>query len=293
MGFGDILPVVAGLAIGIGLVVLFSVMHKPDFMLTDEELVSKYGKLGEVKYFLEKFPDARTEVNRNPNDDNLEISFIIEKRIYPASGFDAGIHSLTVSVLARPYQSTLSISCGLGGVSTSGELENTDEIDFAEQWCFQTAATEKQLTIAVNAVNGRYLGLREAIVVEPRVIAEFPLLQNMIAEAEKAGTEELVIVYRNVSLSEAELLLKERGLAFTRTCLELVCYDERSSFIRFGNDVSYMIRMFEGNDPFGIENGGMTGVFVPDTSEDEVNDRMLVSEGNDEATNIEIEYNEN
>ncbi|HEU4605884.1 MAG TPA: hypothetical protein VFS46_06565, partial [Nitrososphaera sp.] len=151
MDEGSGAPVAAGLAIGITFVVVFSVVLKPDFMLTDEELISKYSDLAEVKYFLEKYPDAKVEVNRNPYEEDAEISFTVERQIYPSGQFYTGIHSLTVWVLAQPYHPAFSISCGLGWMSTAGELKNTGEIDSIEQWCFQTAATEQQLTIAVNS----------------------------------------------------------------------------------------------------------------------------------------------
>jgi hypothetical protein len=134
---GSSLPVIAGLAIGVAFVVLFSALIKPDFMLSDEELISKYSELAEVKYFLNKYPDAKAEVNRNPHERGSEVLFSVERQIYPSGQFYTGIHSLTVSVSAKPFHPTLFISCGLGGISTLGSLEGTDTIDATEQRCFQ------------------------------------------------------------------------------------------------------------------------------------------------------------
>lgn len=287
MGEGSGAPVAAGLAIGIAFVMVFSVVLKPDFMLTDEELISKYSELAEVKYFLEKYPDAGAEVNRNPNEENLRISFTVERQIYPPGQFYTGIHSLTVSVFAQPYHAAL-ISCGLGGISSMGSLESTDAIDVMEQRCFQTVTAEQQLTIAVNSKEGTGLGLRSALIIEREVIAEYPLLQNMIAEADKKPE---VIIRSNIAASDAQSLIGDERLWFETTCLEIVCYDEISSFINFGNNTSYLIRIFEGDDPFdggkGDYTDAETGIFSPETG---VGEPIGVVEVDDNNTTIEIEY---
>jgi hypothetical protein len=288
---GSTIPVIAGLAVGIVLVALFSVMFKPDSMLTDEELVSKYSKIAEVRYFLDKYSDATAEVNRNPYDEYLTISFGVERQVDPPSYFYSGVHTLGIHLYTKPNHLSLAIYCGTNGMTGESGLSGIVMVDQVEEECFQTSYREQQFTVAASSVNGKNLGLRQATIVDPQVIAEYPLLQNMIAQVDKAGTKELDIFYRSIGNSEATFLTDER-LAFAQTCLELVCYDELSTFINFGHETSYLIRIFVGDDPFGIRTDAETGVFVPDPSESELNGGVIVIEENDENTKIEIEYNE-
>jgi hypothetical protein len=77
----------------------------------------------------------------------------------------------------------------------------------------------------------------------------------------------------------------------------MVCYDELSSFINFGDgDKSYMIRVFAYEDPFYIvrqsEDDAETGMFVPDESGDELMGAVLVEGVSEGDTNIEITYND-
>lgn len=53
------IPVIAGLTIGIGFLVLFSVLFRPTSVLSDSKLLSSYSELAEVKYFFDKYPDAK------------------------------------------------------------------------------------------------------------------------------------------------------------------------------------------------------------------------------------------
>lgn len=282
---GEVAPVIAGLIVGVLFVALFSSTIKPDFMLTDKELISKYSELAQVKYFLEKYPDARAEVSRSPYEAGPLVSFSAERQVYPSGQFYTGIHSLTVSVNTRPYP-TLLITCGLGWVSTMGSLESTDTIDAIEQQCFQPE--EQQMTIAVNSKEGAGLGLRSALAIEREVIAEYPFLQNLVEEAEKKPE---IIIRSTISTSDAQLLIGDERLQFETTCLEIVCYDEVSSFVNFGDNTSYLIRIFESEDQFdaGSGDGAETGVFSPET---EVGKPVEVVEVNDNSIEILIEYEE-
>jgi hypothetical protein len=136
---GEGAPVVAGLALGVAFIIVFAITLKPDFLLSDDELVSKYSKIPEISYFLEKYPDAAVEVSRDPNEQYLGVSFTVERQVSPPRAFDAGTHTLGVSVVSvGPFKPVLSISCGLGGITSEASFESIETIDFTEQWCFQT-----------------------------------------------------------------------------------------------------------------------------------------------------------
>jgi hypothetical protein len=138
MGDATTVPVVSGLAIGIAFIMLVSSMPKPDSLLSDEELIAKYSKLPEIKYFLGKYPDAKVEVDRNPHEQYFVILFTAERQVNPERRFDSGIHSLGVSVHAPPFrQAVLFISCGAGGMTTDRAVESIETIEDTEKWCFQ------------------------------------------------------------------------------------------------------------------------------------------------------------
>jgi len=143
MGDSVSAPVIAGLAVGIALVTFFSVMIKPDSALSDKELVSKYSKVPEVSYFLDKYPDAKTEVDRNPVEEYLTVSFTIERHLAPSSVFYSGNHTLGVNVYAKPNHLSLAIFCGMGGMTGEWGLSGMDMIDEAEKECFQTTTREE------------------------------------------------------------------------------------------------------------------------------------------------------
>jgi hypothetical protein len=135
--------VITGLAAGIGFIVLFSVMLKPDFMLSDEELVAKYNKLAEVKYFLEKHPDAKAEVTRSPNDNYLAISYRIEGQVAPPSQLYTGVNVFGIDVYAKPNHLSLGIFCGVyHGVTIGWGLADIASIDEAEKNCFPVSENE-------------------------------------------------------------------------------------------------------------------------------------------------------
>jgi hypothetical protein len=139
---GSSVPVVAGLAIGIAFIVLFSVVLKPDFILTDQELISKYGKLSEVKYFREKYPDAKAEVNRNPNEESLRVSFSFERQAQPPTDWYSGINTFGITVYSEPNHLSLATSCAASqGVTIEMGFDNITSIDEAEKNCFHTAST--------------------------------------------------------------------------------------------------------------------------------------------------------
>lgn len=110
---GSTFPVMAGLAIGIAFVVLFSAMLKPDFILSDEELVAKYSKLAEVRFFLDKYPEAKAAVSRSPNENDLQISYTVERQVEPPSELHTGINTFGIHVYTRPNHLSLGLSCGV------------------------------------------------------------------------------------------------------------------------------------------------------------------------------------
>jgi hypothetical protein len=135
----SILPVIAGLAIGLAFVVLLSMNLRLDNTLSDEELIAKYSKLPETRYFLEKHPDAKADVDRISHENALMVSFSVEKQVAPASDFYSGINIFSVTAYNnRLTQLNLSVECGSNGMTVGVGLADVSGIDAAEEWCFQT-----------------------------------------------------------------------------------------------------------------------------------------------------------
>ena len=134
------LPVVAGLAVGIGFMVLFAIILRPDLTLSDQELIAKYSKLAEIHYFLEKHPDAKAEVGRYPYEQALSVSYSVEKQVDPVSGLYTGINVLTITADKNELNHlTLSIDCTVSrGVTVQSNFDDVSAIGTAEEWCFQT-----------------------------------------------------------------------------------------------------------------------------------------------------------
>ena len=134
------LPVIAGLVVGIAFVLLFAMSLRLDNTLSDDELIAKYSKLPEMRYFLEKHPDAIGTVYRYPNEQALSVSFSVEKRVAPESTWNSGINILSVSVYNNKLtQLTLGVECGVSqGLTVGLGLVDISGIDGAEEWCFQT-----------------------------------------------------------------------------------------------------------------------------------------------------------
>lgn len=152
---GAAAPVISGLAVGIALVVLFSVMIIPNSMLSDEDIISKYSEILEVRYFLDKYPDAIAEVNRNPNDEYLMITFSVEKKVFdlPTNSQNengetavflgnTGVHLLGINVYTKPNHLSLAIFCGMVGMTGEWGLNGIDMVDEAEKECFQATTGE-------------------------------------------------------------------------------------------------------------------------------------------------------
>nr|AFK24814.1 hypothetical protein Josef01_02j05_25 [uncultured archaeon] len=244
---GSLLPVIAGLAIGIGFVIAFTLVVGN---LPPEDVD---GCCDEVE--------------------DITFNEVIDLGIRDERSADTEV--------------------GLFEPDNSGdELNEIDPLAFGDVFDFNFR--DKGLTVAVNAVDGRYIGFFSAREIEPTVIAAYPLLQEMIEEADRAGTKELVIIYRNIRGNEAADFLTDGRLAFAQTRLELARYDEVSSFIHFGNDTSYIIRVFEAEngDPFAPDDdsGDETGIFEPEIG---VGEPIPVEASSGNETNIEITYNEN
>jgi len=134
---GSLVPVIAGLAAGIALVVLFAVALKPDSMMSDDEIISKYSKIPEVRYFLDKYPDAKADVDRNPFEEFLTISFTVEKQIDQPAGWYTGTHNLGVNIYTKPNHVSLAIFCGMGGMTGEEGLSGINTIDAVEQEYFR------------------------------------------------------------------------------------------------------------------------------------------------------------
>lgn len=120
-------------------VVVFSVVLKPDFLLSDDELISKYSKIAEVRHFLEKYPDAKAEVSRSPYEKYFEISYNVERQVEPPSVLYTGINIFGINVYNRPNHLSLAISCGVSqGLTFELGFDDINAIDEAEKNCFQT-----------------------------------------------------------------------------------------------------------------------------------------------------------
>jgi hypothetical protein len=214
----------------------------------------------------------------------------------PPSYFYTGAHTLGIEVYTTSLDHTLFISCGKEGVTSASVLHEISTIDKVEMDCFQTSYREQQFTIAANRVDGTNLGLRQADLADRSVIEEYWLLDDIISQLDKAGPQEYTVVYKNIDPNQATKFLLDNRLFFMQTCLEIVCYDELSSFINLGEDKSYMIRVFAYEDPFHIvgqsEADSETGIFVPDESGDELMGAVFVEEESEGDTSIEITYND-
>lgn len=156
------IPVLVGLAVGISFVLLIAMTLRPDNTLSDEELIAKYSKLGEISYFLEKYPDARGAVERLPREDALLISFSAEKQVAPPSEFDAGINVLSVSAYVdKPNHLALSVDCGASHGITAGVglahigvgIADFSTIDAWENICFQPSADGSTIFEPDNSVD--------------------------------------------------------------------------------------------------------------------------------------------
>lgn len=84
MGDSVVTPVIVGLAIGIALIVLFSLAYKPSLSFSDVELIGKTKTSEKVQLFLQKYPDAKITVARL--ELGTEVTYAAEK---PVTNLDA------------------------------------------------------------------------------------------------------------------------------------------------------------------------------------------------------------
>lgn len=284
MAGGSSLSVVAGLAVGIAFIILFSIAPRLDFLLSDREIISKYSNLPEVRYFLDKYPDAKAEVDRSHSERYIWVSFTVEEQVTPPSGLDTGIHVLTVSVLGRPFQPVLEISCGLDGMTGSGPLQSIEAIDSTEQWCFQSSGAEPARVIEVSYPGGR-VGLFHFTPIQPEAIFDYPFLQDMMKEAKINDRE---IVSADIPASQAETLVADSRFHFDRICFDGggACSDELGSFVELGEDTReyYVIRILDKVEPDNQQ--AETGAF----NEENAGRSVPVEVANDDGTSVEITY---
>ena len=137
---GAAFPVIAGLAVGIGFVILFFVMLKPAFTLSDRELISKYSELAQVKYFLEKYPDAKAEVSRGLNGNSVKIVYSVERQVEQPSGLHTGTNTLRLHVYTRPdpyHPRQFELACKVHqGMMIGWTFADTGAMDEADKTCF-------------------------------------------------------------------------------------------------------------------------------------------------------------
>ena len=135
----SLIPVIAGLAIGIAFVGSFAIVLRPDILLSDNELIAKYSKFDMIRYFIERHPDAEAKVERYLPQQVLSVSYSVEKQVEPASDLYSGINTLKVSADNRRNHLTFSISCGVHqGVTIEYTSDEISAIDAGEENCFQT-----------------------------------------------------------------------------------------------------------------------------------------------------------
>jgi hypothetical protein len=139
------IPVISGLVIGSVFVIVVALAMASDTTLSDEAIVAKYSKISEVRHFLEKHPDAQTEVERIPNEQATIVYFRVEKQVEPASEWNSGVNVLSVSAYVdktsgRP---TLGVDCGSQGMTIGVGIVDKITIDEWEAICFLMPSAEE------------------------------------------------------------------------------------------------------------------------------------------------------
>jgi hypothetical protein len=150
------LSVIAGLAIGIAFVLLFSMAWRLDNTLSDDEIIAKYSQLTEIRYFLEKYPDAQAEVERIPSGQTTIVHFRAERQVESGSEMYSGVNVLSVSAYIDKLNGlTLGIDCGVSQGPTIGVgmfhigvgIADTSAIDQWEERCFRTSGNDVNVEI--------------------------------------------------------------------------------------------------------------------------------------------------
>ena len=135
---GSMFPVVAGLGIGIAFVVIFSIMLQPASIQVNEELILKYSELPEVKYFLDKYPEAKATVKKTPIENYFVVSYTVDRRVEPPSELYTGINSFAIEVNSRNNLVWFDLNCYVHqGMTIGATLTDTSLIDEAGDNCFQ------------------------------------------------------------------------------------------------------------------------------------------------------------
>jgi hypothetical protein len=131
----SLVPVIAGMAVGIAFIVLFSLAYKPAIQLSDAELIEKTKTMKEVQFFLQKYPDAKSGVDRSALPDSLYVTHSVQIKLANYGGMDDGIREKQLIVIVDPYGSNnmaLSLSC-LAPVSVS--VDDGITIDLVDKFC--------------------------------------------------------------------------------------------------------------------------------------------------------------
>lgn len=90
MSDGTILPVTAGLAIGVSLIIILALLFKPVEPLSDVELLAKTREIREVQFFLSEYPDAKPRIEREKYGEQeiTTVTYALERDVYePAAAF--------------------------------------------------------------------------------------------------------------------------------------------------------------------------------------------------------------
>jgi hypothetical protein len=133
-----VIPILVGLALGIATIAIFSEFVRSDNLLSDKELIARYSNVPEVKYFMNKYPDAIVSVDRYDYGTPMtSVTYAIDRQVDTPTMIESGSHRLYISVLGQSlHPLTLEIGCGVGGMTLNAALSNVSMIDAFASGCF-------------------------------------------------------------------------------------------------------------------------------------------------------------
>ena len=113
-------PVIAGLVVGIAVIILFSLTFNPVLSsLTDTELIEKAKTSKQVQFFLQKYPEAKITVDRLER--GVEISFVAEKQVTNPDASQDGVSEKRLIASVDPFGGdgiALRLECYHAGLNT-------------------------------------------------------------------------------------------------------------------------------------------------------------------------------
>ena len=130
--------VIAGLAVGIALIVVFASMFSPATAKTDSQLIESTRDLKEVRYFLSKYPEATVAVDRPTYEAyRAVVTYSFDKQLCesdPDAFGDNCIKTIMLDVIMKPIGPVRTFA-GCGGPISGVFI--TDPIAYIESGdCF-------------------------------------------------------------------------------------------------------------------------------------------------------------